>query len=170
MASRDGGYQFQIICRKNPSGECRSCPSCCTCDTYFELLHRQLRLEGMCCCSVLAICPVSGYRKIVSGIIRLHQVRLCHLIFVRNSHESSFFNFTCSRIPASQERLYMKLVTVSQMQAIEKEADAGDLSYNQMMENAGQGLADIVLEIFEGDVESEAVGLVGPGNNGGDTL
>jgi NAD(P)H-hydrate epimerase len=64
----------------------------------------------------------------------------------------------------------MKLVTVSQMQAIEKEADAGDLSYAQMMENAGQGLADIVLEIFEGDIESEAVGLVGPGNNGGDTL
>ena len=64
----------------------------------------------------------------------------------------------------------MKLVTVSQMQAIEKEADAGDLSYDQMMENAGQGLADIVLEIFEGDIESEAVGLVGPGNNGGDTL
>jgi len=64
----------------------------------------------------------------------------------------------------------MKLVTVSQMQAIEKEADAGDLSYDQMMENAGQGLADIVLEIFEGDLESEAVGLVGPGNNGSDTL
>ena len=64
----------------------------------------------------------------------------------------------------------MKLVTVSQMQAIEKEADAGDLSYDQMMENAGQGLADIVREIFEGDIESEAVGLVGPGNNGGDTL
>ena len=64
----------------------------------------------------------------------------------------------------------MKLVTVSQMQAIEKEADAGGLTYDQMMENAGQGLADLILDIFEGDVESEAVGLVGPGNNGGDTL
>src|SRR5215211_4120454 len=64
----------------------------------------------------------------------------------------------------------MKLVTVSQMQAIEKEADAGGLSYEQMMENAGQGLADIILEIVESDPESEAVGLVGPGNNGGDTL
>ena len=64
----------------------------------------------------------------------------------------------------------MKLVTVSQMQAIEKEADAGGLTYDQMMENAGQGLAQIILEIFEGDVESEVVGLVGPGNNGGDTL
>ena len=64
----------------------------------------------------------------------------------------------------------MKLVTVSQMKAIEKEADAGGLTYDQMMENAGQGLADIILDIFEDDVESEAVGLVGPGNNGGDTL
>jgi ADP-dependent NAD(P)H-hydrate dehydratase / NAD(P)H-hydrate epimerase len=64
----------------------------------------------------------------------------------------------------------MKLVTVSQMQAIEKEADAGGLTYAQMMENAGQGLADIILEIFEDEVEPEAVALVGPGNNGGDTL
>ena len=64
----------------------------------------------------------------------------------------------------------MKLVTVSQMHAIEKEADAGGLTYDQMMENAGQGLADVILEIFEDDIEPEAVGLVGPGNNGGDTL
>src|SRR5688572_22107025 len=66
----------------------------------------------------------------------------------------------------------MKLVTVSQMQAIEKEADAGGLTYNQMMENAGQGLADVILSMFENDSqgELEAVGLVGPGNNGGDTL
>ena len=66
----------------------------------------------------------------------------------------------------------MKLVTVSQMQAIEKEADAGGLTYDQMMDNAGQGLADVILSRFENDSqgESEAVGLVGPGNNGGDTL
>ncbi|HUF00644.1 MAG TPA: NAD(P)H-hydrate dehydratase [Anaerolineales bacterium] len=64
----------------------------------------------------------------------------------------------------------MKLVTVSQMQAIEKEADASGLTYDQMMENAGQGLADVILDLFEGDVESEVVGLVGAANNGGDTL
>ena len=64
----------------------------------------------------------------------------------------------------------MKLVTVSQMQAIEKEADAGGLSYDQMMVNAGQGLADILFDLFEDDKETEIVGLVGPGNNGGDTL
>jgi hydroxyethylthiazole kinase-like uncharacterized protein yjeF len=64
----------------------------------------------------------------------------------------------------------MKLVTVSQMQAIEKEADAGGLTYDQMMENAGQGLADIILSISTEDNEAEILGLVGPGNNGGDTL
>jgi len=64
----------------------------------------------------------------------------------------------------------MKLVTVSQMQKIEKEADAGGLTYDLMMENAGQGLADIVLDRFMDDAEPEALGLVGSGNNGGDTL
>ena len=64
----------------------------------------------------------------------------------------------------------MKLVTVSQMQAIEKEADAGGLTYDQMMENAGQGLADVVLDLFVDEIEPEAIGLIGPGNNGGDTL
>jgi NAD(P)H-hydrate epimerase len=65
----------------------------------------------------------------------------------------------------------MKLVTVSQMQAIEREADAYGLTYDQMMENAGQGLADAILEIFsDEDTDLGAVGLVGPGNNGGDTL
>jgi ADP-dependent NAD(P)H-hydrate dehydratase / NAD(P)H-hydrate epimerase len=64
----------------------------------------------------------------------------------------------------------MKLVTVSQMQSIEKEADANGLTYDQMMQNAGQGLADIILDLFAGEEELEAVGLVGSGNNGGDTL
>jgi NAD(P)H-hydrate epimerase len=64
----------------------------------------------------------------------------------------------------------MKLVTVSQMQEIEKEANAGGLTYDQMMTNAGQGLADIVLDLFSDEVEPEVLGLVGPGNNGGDTL
>ena len=64
----------------------------------------------------------------------------------------------------------MKLVTVSEMIAIEKEADAGSLSYAEMMENAGNGLADVILELFGEDEELDAFGLVGPGNNGGDTL
>jgi len=64
----------------------------------------------------------------------------------------------------------MKLVTVAQMQKIEKEADAGGLTYDQMMENAGLGLADTIFELFMDEIEPEALGLVGPGNNGGDTL
>ena len=64
----------------------------------------------------------------------------------------------------------MKLVTVSQMQSIETEADASGLTYDQMMENAGQGLAEIILDLFEGETEVEVIGLVGPGNNGGDAL
>ena len=66
----------------------------------------------------------------------------------------------------------MKLVTVAQMQAIEKEADASGLTYDQMMENAGQGLADVIFDLYEGDegTQKEVVALVGPGNNGGDTL
>ena len=64
----------------------------------------------------------------------------------------------------------MKLVTVSQMQAIEREADAYGLTYDQMMQNAGQGLVDTLLELYTGEEELEIVGLVGPGNNGGDAL
>lgn len=64
----------------------------------------------------------------------------------------------------------MKLVTVSQMQAIEKEADANGLTYDQMMQNAGQGLAELVADLFVDEDQLEIVGLVGPGNNGGDTL
>jgi ADP-dependent NAD(P)H-hydrate dehydratase / NAD(P)H-hydrate epimerase len=66
----------------------------------------------------------------------------------------------------------MKLVTVSQMQAIEKEADASGLTYDRMMENAGQGLADLIVDLYDGEegMQKEIVGLVGAGNNGGDTL
>jgi len=64
----------------------------------------------------------------------------------------------------------MKLVTVAQMREIEKEADANGLPYAAMMENAGRGLAEIVNEIAFDDEWDEALGLVGPGNNGGDTL
>ena len=66
----------------------------------------------------------------------------------------------------------MKLVTVPEMRAIEKEADSGGLTYAVMMENAGRGLADeIGLLAYAGDEEArEVLGLVGAGNNGGDTL
>jgi NAD(P)H-hydrate epimerase len=58
------------------------------------------------------------------------------------------------------------------MRAIEEEANAHGLSYAAMMENAGHGLADEIQILPYGDDEEirEALGLVGSGNNGGDTL
>ena len=64
----------------------------------------------------------------------------------------------------------MKLVSVSEMKAIEQQADARGLSYAHMMENAGQGLADVIHDLKSGADWEDVLGLVGPGNNGGDTL
>lgn len=64
----------------------------------------------------------------------------------------------------------MKLVSVSQMKAIEQQADAGGLTYAQMMENAGRGLAELIHDLGTDNNLEEVIGLVGPGNNGGDTL
>jgi ADP-dependent NAD(P)H-hydrate dehydratase / NAD(P)H-hydrate epimerase len=64
--------------------------------------------------------------------------------------------------------MLMKIVTVEQMQAIERSADAGGLSYDTMMHNAGSGIADWVYQHIY-DWQS-VIGLVGSGNNGGDTI
>jgi hydroxyethylthiazole kinase-like uncharacterized protein yjeF len=67
----------------------------------------------------------------------------------------------------------MKLVTIPQMHLIEQEADSGGLSYEKMMENAGNNLSKEVLQLAyaqDDEEEIQVLGLVGPGNNGGDTL
>ena len=64
----------------------------------------------------------------------------------------------------------MKLVSVAQMRAIEQEADASGLTYDRMMANAGRGLAEVILNMHFDHEKMKALGLVGPGNNGGDTL
>jgi ADP-dependent NAD(P)H-hydrate dehydratase / NAD(P)H-hydrate epimerase len=64
----------------------------------------------------------------------------------------------------------MKLVTVTQMRAVEKEADSKGVSFSQMMQNAGQGIAEIVHTLGQENGWEEVTGLVGSGNNGGDTL
>ncbi len=64
----------------------------------------------------------------------------------------------------------MKLVTVAEMQQIEREADAGGLTYDQMMQNAGKGLAERAGVIYGLLLNRTVLGLVGSGNNGGDTL
>jgi hydroxyethylthiazole kinase-like uncharacterized protein yjeF len=68
------------------------------------------------------------------------------------------------------EVIPIKYVSVSEMQAIERQADASGLTYALMMENAGRNLADAVLDVYGFLEEAGAVGLVGSGNNGGDTL
>ncbi len=62
----------------------------------------------------------------------------------------------------------MKVVSVKKIQDVEKNADAGGLSYEQMMQNAGRGLADWLLK--NGDITRGVIGLIGSGNNGGDTI
>lgn len=64
----------------------------------------------------------------------------------------------------------MKYVSVEEMIAIEKEADASGHSYSDMMEHAGRGLAEAVRDAYSHLERKSALGLVGPGNNGGDTL
>ncbi len=64
----------------------------------------------------------------------------------------------------------MKLVTVAEMLKIEKEADAGGHTYEKMMEAAGRGLAEAVEQLAAQLPDISAYGLVGSGNNGGDTL
>ena len=67
----------------------------------------------------------------------------------------------------------MKLVSVPEMHAIEIEADANGLTYAMMMENAGRNLSREVLQLSyakDEDEDIQVLGLVGPGNNGGDTL
>jgi NAD(P)H-hydrate epimerase len=62
----------------------------------------------------------------------------------------------------------VKLVTVEQMRAIEREADASGLSYATMMDNAGRAVARWIEQ--QGAKGQSVVILVGPGNNGGDGL
>jgi hydroxyethylthiazole kinase-like uncharacterized protein yjeF len=64
----------------------------------------------------------------------------------------------------------MKLVSVAEMVAVEREANASGLSYDQMMENAGRGLAEQIQTEFGSNWQRGVLGLVGSGNNGGDTL
>jgi NAD(P)H-hydrate epimerase len=64
----------------------------------------------------------------------------------------------------------MKLVTVDQMRAIEKEADSNGVSYAAMMQNAGNGLAELVHQLGRENDWRQVTGIIGSGNNGGDTL
>jgi NAD(P)H-hydrate epimerase len=64
----------------------------------------------------------------------------------------------------------MKLLTVEEMRSVEEKANQSGLSYQKMMENAGNGLAEVLFSHYGTIGDTTVVGLIGPGNNGGDTL
>lgn len=64
----------------------------------------------------------------------------------------------------------MKLVSVEEMRRIEQAADAAGLSYASMMEQAGQGVANVAMALQLVMPGENVLILVGPGNNGGDGL
>lgn len=64
----------------------------------------------------------------------------------------------------------MKYLSVEEMVAVERQADSSGLTYEIMMENAGRNLAETVHAVYGGSGSKTVLGLVGSGNNGGDTL
>lgn len=66
----------------------------------------------------------------------------------------------------------IKIVSVSQMRAIEAQADADGLSYSTLMENAGKAIAQRAFELLNtlSSDDKRVTVLVGTGNNGGDGL
>jgi hydroxyethylthiazole kinase-like uncharacterized protein yjeF len=63
----------------------------------------------------------------------------------------------------------LKIVTTDEMRRIERAADAGGLTFDQMMENAGRAVAEAIDE-WIGAEDATVLVLVGPGNNGSDGL
>ena len=66
--------------------------------------------------------------------------------------------------------IHMKLMTVEEMREIEQRANELDISNEQMMLKAGTGLAILIERKFADSCDHTVIGLVGKGNNGGDTL
>jgi NAD(P)H-hydrate epimerase len=64
----------------------------------------------------------------------------------------------------------LKVVSVDEMRAVEKAADASGLTYALMMENAGRSIAQAILQRLPEIAGKRVAILVGAGNNGGDGL
>ncbi len=64
----------------------------------------------------------------------------------------------------------VKLYTVKEMQALEKEANDKGLTYDLMMENAGEGIAEEIDIAYSQLQNKKVFAIVGSGNNGGDAL
>lgn len=65
---------------------------------------------------------------------------------------------------------HLKIVSVAEMRRLEEQSDADGLSYAEMMESAGEAVADAIADEFPFAEETRVLVLVGPGNNGGDGL
>lgn len=63
-----------------------------------------------------------------------------------------------------------KIVTVTEMKAIESAADQAGVTYAMMMETAGTTVAQAVLARLENPADHKVVVLCGHGNNGGDGM
>ncbi|WP_299026729.1 NAD(P)H-hydrate dehydratase [uncultured Thermanaerothrix sp.] len=64
----------------------------------------------------------------------------------------------------------VRVVSVAEMRAIEQEANARGVTYALMMQRAGEGVAKVIQRRYQEEGPRVALGLVGSGNNGGDTL
>jgi len=64
----------------------------------------------------------------------------------------------------------MRLISVSKMKELEQKANAAGFSYAEMMLTAGSGIAEWIISRFGNSKNKYMIGLVGKGNNGGDTL
>lgn len=64
----------------------------------------------------------------------------------------------------------VKLYSVAEMKALEKEANERGLSYEMMMENAGKGIAKEIETSYSHLLNKKIIALIGTGNNGGDAL
>lgn len=64
----------------------------------------------------------------------------------------------------------VKLYTVKEMLELEKEANDNNLSYYEMMENAGKSLAEEINIAYSHITNRQILALAGSGNNGGDAL
>jgi NAD(P)H-hydrate epimerase len=64
----------------------------------------------------------------------------------------------------------MKTISVVQMKSVEKDAEQRGETSSILMERAGNGIYQIIRLRYSDIDKKQVIGLIGPGNNGGDTL
>jgi hydroxyethylthiazole kinase-like uncharacterized protein yjeF len=64
----------------------------------------------------------------------------------------------------------VKIFSVKEMHELEVEANSSGLTYEMMMENAGNGLAKEIENAYSQVPNKKLISLIGTGNNGGDAL